>query len=150
MAVTHRHVDTPAFIDDIMDARITTLLARVTITLPFWWSGFDKMLHPAAAIAEIHSIGLPPSLFLYGLLLLVQIGGSFAIIVNRYAWLGAGALAVFTAIVTYLAHAFWKLEGADRANELSVFLEHIALIGGMAFAAMQSRVTHRNGVPRTF
>jgi transmembrane protein len=150
MAVTHRRFDTPAFIDDILAARTTTLLARVAMTLPFWWSGFDKMLHPAAALSEIHSIGLPSSMLLYGLLLLVQIGGSFAIIVNRYAWLGAGALAVFTGIVTVLAHAFWRLEGAARADELNVFMEHIALIAGLAFTAMQSQVTRGNGFPRTF
>jgi transmembrane protein len=150
MAVTHRRADTPAFIDDILEARFTTLLARVAMTLPFWWSGFDKMLHPSEALSEIHSIGLPSSTLLYGLLLLVQIGGSFAIIVDRYAWLGAGALAVFTAIVTFMAHAFWRLEGAARADELNVFLEHIALIAGLAFAAMQSQVTRVNRVPRTF
>lgn len=83
-------------------------------------------------------MGLPASWMLYTLLLLVQLGGSFTIIANRYAWLGTGALAVFTAIVTYLAHAFWKLEGPARFAEMNDFMEHIALIAGFAFAALHS------------
>jgi transmembrane protein len=148
MATTHHRDDSLPFVDHILAARLTTLLARVTLTFPFWWSGFDKMLHPAMALSEIRSMGFPPlpylDGYLYGFLLVVQIGGSFAIIANRYAWLGAGALGVFTAIVTFLAHAFWRLEGVARANEMNVFLEHIALIGGLVFAAMQSQVMHDN------
>jgi transmembrane protein len=140
MSVTYRRVYTPAFIDDFLEARVATLLARISITLPFWWSGFENILHPVGALSEIHSMGLPASLLLYALLLLVQFGGSFAIIANRYAWLGAGVLAVFTGLATVLAHAFWRLEGEACTNELNVCMEHFALIGGLFFAAMQSRV----------
>ena len=68
--------------------------------------------------------------------LAVQIGGSLLVIFNRSTWLGAGALAVFTAVATFLAHAFWKLDGAARFSEMNVFMEHIALIAGFVFAAM--------------
>lgn len=138
MSSSVRHTDTPAIIAALLEARLTTLLARVALTLPYWWSGIDKLVHPHSALAEIRSLGLPGSWMLFVLLLLVQLGGSCAIIVNRYAWLGAGALAVFTAVVTCLAHAFWKLDGAARFAEMNVFMEHIALIAGMAFAALYS------------
>lgn len=138
MATQLRRADTPVLINALLDSRATVFIARVALTLPFWWSGFDKLFHPGAAIAEIQSIGLPPSWTLYVLLLIVQLGGSMAIIANRYAWLGAGALGVFTAIVTYIAHAFWKLDGAARFAEMNVFMEHIALIAGMAFAALHA------------
>ncbi|GLQ51799.1 DoxX family protein [Dyella flava] len=130
------HDDTPAWIVQILEARVTVYLARLCLTLPFWWSGIDKLVHPHAALAEIQGLGLPPSWLLYGLLLIVQLGGSLAIIFNRFAWLGAGALGVFTAIVTYMAHAFWKLQGPARFAELNDFLEHISLIAGMVFAAL--------------
>lgn len=130
------HDDTPPPIVKLLDARATTWLARLCLTLPYWWSGIDKLFHPHAALAEMQGLGLPPSWVLYGLLLIVQLGGSLSIIINRYAWLGAGALGVFTAIVTYMAHAFWKLEGAARFAEMNDFMEHVALIAGMAFAAL--------------
>jgi transmembrane protein len=130
------HDDTPALIVRLLEARVTVYTARLCLTLPFWWSGIDKLVHPHAALLEIQGLGLPPSWLLYGLLLIVQLGASLAIIVNRVAWLGAGALSVFTAIVTYMAHAFWKLQGPERFAEMNDFLEHISLIAGMAFAAM--------------
>ncbi|RUL72515.1 DoxX family protein [Dyella choica] len=120
----------------MLDWKGTNVLARIGLTLPYWWSGIEKLFHPMAALAEFQATGLPPSWAMYGLLLLVQLGGSLAIITNRLAWLGAGALAVFTAMATYLAHAFWKLEGAQRFAEMNTFMEHIALISGMVFAAM--------------
>jgi transmembrane protein len=138
--------DTPALIAAILRASVTTWLARIGLTLPYWWSGVDKLLHPQAALAEMHATGLPASWLLYALLLMVQLGGSLAIICNRYVWLGAGALAVFTAYVTYLAHAFWKVDGAARFAEMNVFMEHIALIAGMAFAALYSYAAKRRDV----
>src|SRR6202021_531148 len=128
--------DTPPSSAAILRASVTRWLARVGLTLPYWWSGVDKLLYPQAALAEMHATGLPASWLLYGLILVVQLGGSLAIICNRYTWLGAGALAVFTAFATYLAHAFWKLDGVARFAEMNVFMEHIALIAGMAFAAL--------------
>lgn len=136
MSASIRQGDTPALIRSLLEWKGTDILARIALTLPYWWSGIDKLIHPVAALAEFQATGLPPSWAMYGLLLLVQLGGSLAIIANRYAWLGAGALAVFTAIATYLAHAFWKLEGAQRFAEMNSFLEHIALIAGMVFAAL--------------
>jgi transmembrane protein len=130
--------DTPALIARILEARATIYLARVGLTLPYWWSGIDKLLHPHAALAEIQGLGLPPSWILYALLLIVQLGGSLAIIVNRFAWLGAGALGVFTALVTCMAHAFWTLQGPARFAAMNDFLEHIALIAAMVFAALHS------------
>ena len=138
--------DTPSIIAAILSAPVTTWLARVGLTLPYWWSGVDKLLYPQAALAEMHATGLPASWLLYGLILVVQLGGSLAIICNRYTWLGAGALAVFTAFATYLAHAFWKLDGVARFAEMNVFMEHIALIAGMAFAALCGCVAKRRDV----
>lgn len=130
------HDDTPALIVQLLEARATVYIARLCLTLPFWWSGIDKLLHPHAALAEMQGLGLPPSWILYGLLLIVQLGGSLAIIANRFAWLGAGALGVFTAIVTYMAHAFWTMQGPQRFAEMNDFLEHVSLIAGMVFAAL--------------
>lgn len=139
-----RHIgDTPAIVATILRAPATMWLVRIGLTLPYWWSGIDKLMHPQAALAETHATGLPASWLLYSLILIVQLGGSLAIICNRYAWLGAGALAVFTAVATYLAHAFWKLDGAARFAEMNVFMEHIALIAGMAYAALYGYAAKR-------
>ena len=67
---------------------------------------------------------------------LVAIGGSLAIILRRGAWLGAGALGVFTLLATVVAHGFWRFEGIERAHQFNTFLEHIGLIGGFLLAAI--------------
>ena len=133
--------NTPAWVAAILGAPATWWIARIALTLPYWWSGIDKALHPQAALAEIAALGMPMPMLAYAATLIVQFGGSLAIIGNRYVWLGAGALAVFTLVVTVLAHAFWNLQGAARFAEMNTFLEHIALIAGFVFAAMYAR-TH--------
>lgn len=120
----------------ILRWKSTDILARLGLTLPYWWSGLDKLCHPTETMFEFQSTGLPASWWLYGALLVVQLGGSLFILVNRLAWFGAGMLAIFTAMATYVAHAFWKLEGAQRFAEMNSFLEHVALIAGFVFAAM--------------
>lgn len=143
MVAVSRLGDTPAFVSALLTSRFTVVLARIALTLPYWWSGIDKLRHPTAALAEIHGMGFPASWWLYALLLLVQLGSSLAIIANRYAWLGAAMLAGFTAFITCIAHAFWKLEGAQRFAEMNIFMEHIALIAGMVLAAMHCHAAKR-------
>jgi transmembrane protein len=68
------------------------------------------------------------------------------VIFNRWTWLGAGALGVFTLVVTVLVHAFWSLDGAARFAEMNTFLEHMALIAGFVFAAMRARHNPKNPI----
>jgi len=128
----------------VLESRAFGFAARLVLTLPFWWSGLDKALHPQAALAEIAGLlGTATPLPFYLLLLLVQLGGSALVILGRRVWLGAGALGVFTLIVTVLAHAFWTLEGAARFAEMNIFMEHMAIIAGFAFAAMFAQATSK-------
>ena len=131
-----RH-DTPAWVAAVLAAPATWLVARLALTLPYWWSGIDKALHPQAAQAEVAGLlGGAAPLLPYFALLLTQLGGSLLVIFNRWTWLGAGALGAFTLLVTILAHAFWKLDGAARFGEMNIFMEHIAIIAGFVFAAI--------------
>lgn len=141
--------DTPGWVRAILDNRVTWWFARVAITLPYWWSGIDKGLHPKDALAEISSLlGTGTPLPFFVVLLVVQLGASLLVIFNRLAWLGAGALGVFTLVITLIAHAFWNLDGPARFAEMNTFMEHLSLIAGFVFAAMwASRApgsTHRN------
>ena len=127
---------TPTWVAAVLAHPATWWCARVALTLPYWWSGIDKALHSKAALAEIASLGLPSPELMYVVLLAVQLLGSACVIFNRMTWLGAGALGVFTAIVTVIAHPFWSLQGAERFPAMNTFLEHVALIAGFAYAAM--------------
>jgi transmembrane protein len=140
-------IDAPRWVGSILDNRVTALLARLALTLPYWWSGIDKATHPHAALAEVAGLlDTTQPLPMYVLLLIVQLGGSLLVIFNRWAWLGAGALGVFTLIVTILVHAFWNLDGPARFAEMNTFMEHIALVAGFVFVAMTACHSPKNPI----
>jgi transmembrane protein len=119
-----------------LQAPATTAAARIVLCLPFWWSGLSKLLDFSGGTAEMAALGLEPAWLLNALTILVQLGGSLLVILNRWTWLGAGALGVFTALATVTAHRFWTLDGIERVRELNIFLEHLAIIAGFVLVAI--------------
>jgi transmembrane protein len=119
-----------------LQAPATAATARIVLCLPFWWSGLTKLLDFSGGTAEMTALGLEPAWLFNALTIFVQLGGSLLVILNRWTWLGAGALGVFTALATVLAHQFWTLDGIERARELNTFLEHLAIIAGFVLVAM--------------
>jgi uncharacterized membrane protein YphA (DoxX/SURF4 family) len=72
------------------------------------------------------------------LVIAVQLGGS-ALLLSGRRWAvtaDAALLSGFTIIATVVAHAWWTCEEPDRARDLAVFLEHIAICGGLALAVV--------------
>src|SRR5712671_1619217 len=124
------------FIGVLLRAPATAAAARIVLCLPFWWSGLSKLLDFSGGTAEMAALGLEPAGLFNALTILVQLGGSLLVILNLWTWLGAGALGVFTALATVLAHQFWTLDGLERARELNTFLEHLAIIAGFVLVAM--------------
>ncbi|MEN3746207.1 DoxX family protein [Sphingomonas sp. HF-S3] len=116
------------------------LASAILLTLPYWSSGLLKLADWHGAVGEAAHFGLEPAVAVAALTILVQIGGSLLVIHGRHAWLGAGALGVFTALATLIAHPFWQV--ADpmlRFHERNTFLEHVGLIGGLMLAAAIGR-----------
>ncbi|WP_247887288.1 DoxX family protein [Azospirillum sp. SYSU D00513] len=111
-------------------------LARLALASPFLVSGIVKLLDFSGATAEMAGLGLEPASLFAGAVVATQLGGSLLFLTRRWCWLGAGMLAVFTAIATLLAHPFWAFEGADRGRQTATFFEHAAIVGGLAVAAL--------------
>ena len=128
---------TPAPIARLLDDNRFAVLAATLLTLPYWTSGIAKLTDLPGALGEAGHFGLEPAMLTVAATILVQIGGSLLIILGRQAWLGAGALGVFTAIATLIAHPFWQVaDPMTRFHERNTFLEHIGLIGGLMLAAI--------------
>lgn len=128
---------TPGLIYRLLADSRFAVLAAVLLTLPYWLSGIAKLLDLGGALGEARHLGLEPAAVVVALTIFVQLGGSATIILGRGAWLGAGALGIFTALATLIAHPFWQV--ADpllRFHERNTFLEHVALIGGLMLAAI--------------
>jgi len=134
---------TPAPIARLLDSSALALLARVALTCAFWWGGLAKLADLAGARAEAaHFFGPGPALPIAIATIAVEVVASGLLIAARLEWLAAGALGVFTAIATWIAHDFWNATNpADHFREFNTFLEHTGLIGGLALAAILARRT---------
>lgn len=128
----------PELIVRLLESEALALLARIGLTCAFWWGGLAKLADFAGARAEAaHFFGDGQATAIAVATILVELVASGLLIAGRLAWLAAGALAVFTALATFVAHDFWNVtDPAVHFREFNTFLEHIGLIGGLALAAM--------------
>ena len=126
----------PGPIAALLESGAFRLVARVLLTLPFWMSGLAKIADFSFATAEMAMFGLnPPAVFAVATIV-TQLLGSALVISGRHAWLGAGALGIFTALTIPIAHHFWALEGERTMMEMFFAVEHISVIGGLMLAAI--------------
>ncbi|HEX7750685.1 MAG TPA: DoxX family protein [Bordetella sp.] len=112
------------------------LLARVLLTFPFWLSGLAKLLDFSGARGEMQHFGLEPTILFAVLTIAVQLLGSLLVITRIAAWLGAGALIVFTLLTIPVAHDFWKMTGEAAFLNMMFVVEHIGMVGGLLLAAI--------------
>ena len=127
-----------ALLDEVLRSPATASAARFLLCLPFWWSGLTKLVDFSGGTAEMAHVGLPAPALFNALTVLVQLGGSALVTANVWTWLGAGALGVFTVFASLGAHRFWTLQGSAYTVQLSVFLEHLAIVGGFALVSILS------------
>ena len=124
-------------IDNVLRSRASYLLATALLTYIFWWSGLNKVLDFQSALKEMEHFALKPAPLFAVLTIAVQLLGSLAIIAcSRWAWLGAGALAVFTLSTIPVAHRFWSMTGMEAFLEKALVQDHFSVIGGLAVAAI--------------
>ena len=115
------------------------LLARIVLTYMFWASGLAKLIDFNGGMAEMAQFGLQPAAVFNTLVIITQLIGSALIIANRWAWLGAGMLGIFTALTIPLVHTFWTMEEPFKTIEFHVVMEHVTVIGGLMVVAWKSR-----------
>ena len=126
----------PRWVDAILEWRWTWPLARLALVSAFLLGGLTKLLDPSGAIAEQAHFGLHPAWLWAWLTIVVELGGSLLIIWGRLVWLSAGALGVLTAIATFVANDFWRMEGDARFAAMNSFFEHVGLIAGLVLVAV--------------
>lgn len=128
----------PRFIDSLTGSDWFGTLARTVLTSMFWMSGLAKLIDFDAGVAEMAHFGLEPAPFFTAAVALTQLFGSAFIIANRFTWLGAGMLAVFTALTIPIAHAFWTMEEPFRTLEFYFVMEHVTVIGALMVVTWKS------------
>ncbi|HVY99282.1 MAG TPA: DoxX family protein [Dongiaceae bacterium] len=125
----------------LLRAPVFGVAARLALTAAYWWGGIAKLADFPAALDEARHFGLEPAPLVVAATIAVELGGSVLLVVGRFVWLAAGALGVFTALATLIAHRFWTIgDPAEHFRTLNTFLEHIGLIGGLALAAVDAEL----------
>jgi transmembrane protein len=127
-----------ALVENITGSRVFGFLARTVLTSMFWLSGIAKLADFDAGVAEMAHFGLEPATGFNIAVAITQLVGSALIIANRWTWLGAGMLAVFTALTIPIAHNFWTMQEPIRTIEFYVVMEHITVIGALMVVAWKS------------
>lgn len=138
----------PRWITKLLTARSSGVLARIALTCPFWTSGATKLLDYPGAVAEQAHFALDPPELFAAATIAVQLAGSAVVIAGQRVWLGAGALGVFTALATLIAHPYWTVEGHERFMARNAFFEHLAIIAGLWLAATLAVRSDRSGMPK--
>jgi uncharacterized membrane protein YphA (DoxX/SURF4 family) len=129
-------ITAPRLIAQILELPAFDYIVRVALASPFLMSGVVKLLDFTGAMNEVTGLGLKPAGPFAAAVIVTQLGGSLLFLTSRYCWLGAGILAGFTVLATLLAHPFWAFDGPDRGRQAATFFEHVAVVGGLAMAAM--------------
>lgn len=142
----------PTIFARLLDQGWFALLARIILTFAFWGSGLAKLIDFKAGVAEMAMFNLPYPELMNVLTIVTQLGGSLLIILNRWTWLGAGALAVFTALTIPLVHKFWALPEPDATKAFHTATEHITVIGALMLVSILSRYSGGagNGPKRSY
>ena len=117
----------PLRVARFLDNPATLLIARICVSLPFLISGLTKLFDWRAGEDEMLRTGLHPAWAFNLAVIATQLVGSILVIANRWLWIGAGALGVFTLLTNFIAHRFWAVSGDARTQQLNTFLEHLTM-----------------------
>ncbi|WP_294332837.1 DoxX family protein [uncultured Sphingomonas sp.] len=102
------------------------LVGRIGIAAIFLLSGLSKLAAPAATIGYIASSGLPLPQLGFAIALLVELGGSIALILGYRTRIVAAILAAFSVATALAFHA-----ALGDQNQFINFFKNIAMAGGL-------------------
>jgi putative oxidoreductase len=111
-----------------MDAvnRYVPLLGRLLIAAIFLFSGYGKIIAPAATQDYIAAAGLPAPFLAYLVAVIVEVGGGILLVTGYRTRIVALILALFTIAAALSFHH----DFGDR-NQLIHFFKNLAMAGGL-------------------
>jgi putative oxidoreductase len=113
-----------------MDFDRWILGARLCLAAVFLYSGVDKLIGWPGAVAEAAALGLPWPAVAMALTIAAQLAGGLSVLFGMYARAGAALLLAFTVAATLFAHWPGGLAAEELRRQLTVSLEHLAIVGG--------------------
>ena len=119
-----------------MDQDAWLLVARICVAAVYLYSGIDKIVNWPWSIAFIKGLRLPQAPIVLAVTIVTQLLGSLAILSGVYAREGAWLLLVFTVVATLVAHNPVGLKGEEFRRQMTLSLEHLAIVGGLLLIAV--------------
>ena len=110
-------------------------LAMLLMCAAYLQGGIDKLLDFGAAVAELRQLGVTPAAPIAAIVIVLELGASILILIGRWRWLAALALAGFTLFASMLANRFWDAPLSARFAMENSFFEHLGLVGGFLLIA---------------
>lgn len=110
-------------------------IALLLLCAAYLQGGLVKLFDFPGAVAEMNHFGLQPAPLMAALVIALELGAVALILAGRLRWLGALALALFTAAATFMANRYWEASGHERFMLMNAFFEHWGLVGGFLLVA---------------
>lgn len=111
------------------------LVGRLLLALLFLPAGISKIAGFAGTAGYIASKGLPLPELGVMIAILVEVGGSLALIAGFRIRIAALALAIFTLVATFVFHNFWGVPADQAMVQQLMFYKNIAVVGGLLLLA---------------
>ena len=113
------------------------LVGRLLLALLFLPAGISKIAGFAGTVGYIGSKGLPLPELGAVIAIVMEVGGSLALIAGFKTRLVALAMAIFTLAATLVFHNFWAVDAAHAMAQQTNFFKNLAIIGGFLILAAQ-------------
>ena len=139
-------LDKPAWVAALLQPPAVRFLIRLALVSSYLIGGFTKISDFSSAVAEQAHFGLHPPAVWAVMAIIIELGSSTLLLLNRFVWLAAGGLGVLTAVAMLVANNFWTMEGHARFMALNSFFEHLGLIATLVLATI---LAQRHQLPPT-
>src|SRR5260221_13619369 len=114
---------------------ILAVIGRILLAAMFLTAGVGKITGFGGTVGYIASAGVPAATIAAMLTIILEIGGSIALIAGFQARLAALLLAAFTLLVTFIFHGWWSLPADQQMVEQLLFFKNIGVGGGVLVVA---------------
>lgn len=120
-------------------------LALLALCGAYLQGGLVKLMDFNGAQAEMAHFGLQPANLAAAAVILLELGASALVLIGRFRWLGALALAGFTAAAALMANRYWEAPADARFMTMNAFFEHFGLAGAWVLVAWHDLTERTHG-----
>ena len=114
---------------------LLNLIGRVLVATLFLPAGLAKLAGFEGTIAYFASLGIPAPVFALVATIIIEIGGSIALLVGYKTRVVASLMALFTLAAAITGHAFWAAPVDAAFIAQLLFFKNIAVMGGLLILA---------------